>query len=69
MSEPHPYEEDLNRSYQVGIYTGLDQAAAFLMREATKAFENGGRDAENLRRLSVELKKRSDAAHPGVKKP
>lgn len=67
MSEPHPYEDDLNRSYQVGIYAGLGQASGFLLNLAVEAFKNGEPEAGRFKRIADELSRMSEKAHPGVK--
>lgn len=62
-------EDALDRSYKVGISSGLEQAANFVMEEATTLFAVGNdEDARRLRRIAHELKKRADKAHPGVPK-
>lgn len=62
-------ESELNRSYQVGISSGLDQAASLLMSEATSKFKAGqDNEARQLRCLSEDLKKLGKKAHPGVPK-
>lgn len=68
MSEPHPYEDDLNRSYQVGIYAGLGQASGHLLNLAVEAFRNGKPEAERLKRIADELSVMAQKAHPGVTK-
>lgn len=68
MSEPHPYEEDLNRSYKVGISSGLEQASNRVMEMAVQCFKNRGKFAEDLRNIADELERMSKAAHPGVPK-
>lgn len=67
MSEPAENEEELNRSYQVGISVGLEQAASYLMELAIEDFKRSGYDSNLLKKISIELNKRSDAAHPLTK--
>lgn len=69
MSEPHPDEEERNRAYKVGISVGLDQASHLLMDKSVSAFKRGDAMAVELRKLSIELKRLSDGAHPGTRKP
>lgn len=62
-------DNKLNRSYQVGISVGLDQASNILMTKATCLFASGLDElASRYRDLARELKKLSDMAHPGAPK-
>jgi hypothetical protein len=62
-------ESELDRSYQVGIYAGLHQAAVLLLSEATRAFEvRQDIMADTLRELSEKLSKMAKEAHPGEPK-
>lgn len=69
MSGPHPDEAGRDRAYKVGISVGLEQASVLLMDRAVQGFKTLNPYAEELRRLALDLKKKSDAAHPGVRKP
>lgn len=60
-------EEDLSRAYKVGESSGLGEAAALLMSQATELFSRGKDDeARRLRALAQEIKKKSEERHPGA---
>jgi hypothetical protein len=62
-------EEASERYYQLGQSVGLEEAAGFLLKEATDYFSRGGDDeAQLLRKLSEEMKKKAKERHPGVPK-
>lgn len=62
-------EAELNRSYQLGISVGLEQAAGLVMSSATAEFKlRRDAEAKGLRNLSTELKRLSKEAHPGAAK-
>ncbi len=62
-------EEASARSYQLGQSVGLEEAALFLLKEATDYFSHGDDDeAQLLRKLSEVLKKKGKDRHPGVPK-
>jgi hypothetical protein len=68
MSEKHPYEDDLNRSYAVGISVGLGQAAGRMENKAMEAFRLGcDKEAMLYRCEAKELKRLSNEAHPGAR--
>ena len=70
MTKPNePTEEALTRSYKVGQSSGLKEAAAFLMEEASKNFKcRKDSEAGMLRGYSLALEKLAEERHPGVPK-
>lgn len=68
MPEPDDErEEEMNRSYQVGISVGLERAAKLLLGDATSAWRMGKDSrATILRDESKRFSKLAKKAHPGV---
>lgn len=65
MSEPAENEEELNRSYQLGISSGLEQAAKFLLDKAAQHFKTSHDEtAKVLRNLHHELLTKACEARP-----
>lgn len=62
-------EAELNRSYKVGIYAGLHQAAILIQSEASNWFEvRSDHLANEMRDLADKIEKLSKEAHPDYKK-
>ena len=60
-------EEELNRSYNVGISSGLEQAGNYVMELSVAAFRHDQEDnATLLKQTSKALMERGRQAHPGV---
>lgn len=65
MSEPAENEEELNRTYQLGIASGLEQAAKFLLERAAVNFKaSHDETARVLRTLHHELLTKACEARP-----
>jgi hypothetical protein len=59
-------ENELDRTYNVGVAAGLDQAAERIMEVAVGDFKKGNDDsAEAFRALSSIIKQQAKEAHPG----
>ena len=60
-------EEDLNRTYQVGISAGLGEAAKFLRDHASRCFiNNRDEEARLLRGFANTLDTMAKEKHPGA---
>jgi hypothetical protein len=65
MSKPAENEEELNRSYQLGVSSGLEQAAKFLLEKAAMNFKHSHDEvAKVLRTLHHDLLTQACAARP-----
>jgi hypothetical protein len=59
-------EEELNRTYQLGQSSGLEEAAGFILQRATECFERGDDVlADRLRGYAKVLKSEAGKRHPG----
>ncbi len=61
-------EKELDYSYQVGISSGLREAAKYILDLACEEFKNGEQNADLLKKISDTLLQKSKEAHPGVRK-
>lgn len=65
MSEPAENEEGLNHAYQLGISSGLEQAANFLLEKAALNFKTSHDEvAKVLRNLYHDLLTKASEARP-----
>jgi uncharacterized protein YllA (UPF0747 family) len=65
MSGPEDNEAELNHSYQLGISSGLEQAAKFLLERAAVNFKTSHDEtAKVLRNLHHELLTKAAEARP-----